>query len=134
MARRRCLTDQMWAKIGPLLPEMATGAEGGRPWRDNREVLEGILWILHTGAPWADLPEGHPSPTTCWRRMRRWEKQGVWLDVWRAVLAQLDEKVSVDWQEAFLHASFETTCCAKTDPGCLQQMQLRIYLLAWASL
>jgi len=55
MARRQLLTDEMWAKIGPLLPEMPTGAKGGRPWRDNREVLEGILCILRTGASWADL-------------------------------------------------------------------------------
>ena len=106
MARRRFLTDEMWAKIGPLLPEMPRSAKGGRPWRDNREVLEGILWILRTGAPWADLPPEYPSPSTCWRRLRRWEEEGVWLEVWRAFLAQLDEKASLDWQEAFLDASF----------------------------
>ena len=106
MARRRFLTDGMWAKIGPLLPEMAAGPRGGRPWRDNREVLEGILWILRTGAPWADLPEGYPSASTCWRRLRLWEEEGVWLEVWRAFLAQLDAKGTLDWQEAFLDASF----------------------------
>jgi transposase len=106
MARRRFLTDKMWAKIGPLLPEVTTGPKGGRPWRSNREVLEGILWILRTGAPWADLPQEYPSPTTCWRRLRRWEEQGVWLKVWRAFLAQLDEKGTLAWQEAFLDASF----------------------------
>jgi transposase len=106
MARRRLLTDEMWAKIGPLLPEMATGPKGGRPWRDNREVVEGILRILRTGAPWADLPQEYHSPSTCWRRLRLWEEQGVWLEVWRAFLAQLDEKASLDWQEAFLDVSF----------------------------
>ena len=106
MARRRFVTDEMWAKIGPLLPEMTTGSKGGRPWRDNREVMEGILWILRTGAPWADLPEGYPSPSTCWRRLRRWEEQEVWLEVWRAFLVHLDAKGTLDWQEAFLDASF----------------------------
>ena len=106
MARRRFLTDEVWAKIGPLLPEMAAGPRGGRPWRDNREVLEGILWILRTGAPWADLPEGYPSPSTCWRRLRFWEESGVWLEVWRAFLAQLNAAGTLDWQEAFLDASF----------------------------
>jgi len=106
MARRRFLTDEMWAKIGPLLPETVGGPKGGRPWRDNREVLEGILWILRTGAPWADLPEEYPSPSTCWRRLRRWEEQEVWLEVWRVFLAHLDAKGTLDWQEAFLDASF----------------------------
>ena len=106
MARRRFVTDEVWAKIGPLLPAMPTGAKGGRPWRDNREVLEGILWVLRTGAPWADLPQEYPSPSTCWRRLRRWEEEGVWLEVWRAFLAQLDEKASLEWREAFLDASF----------------------------
>ncbi len=106
MARRRFLTDEVWAKIGPLLPAMPTGAKGGRPWRENRGMLEGILWVLRTGAPWADLPQEYPSPSTCWRRLRRWEEEGVWLEVWRAFLAQLDEKASLEWQEAFLDASF----------------------------
>jgi len=106
MARRQFLTDAMSEKIGPLLPEPRVNPQGGRPWRANREVLEGILWVLRTGAPWADLPEEYPSPSTCWRRLRLWEEEGVWLEVWRAFLAQLDEKATLDWQEAFLDASF----------------------------
>ena len=106
MARRRLLTEAMWTKIGPLLPEMKSGPKGGRPWRGNREVLEGILWVLRTGAAWADLPEEYPSPSTCWRRLRRWEEEGVWLEVWRSFLAQLDQKGTLEWQESFLDASF----------------------------
>ena len=106
MARRRLLTEAMWAKIGPLLPEMKSGPKGGRPWRGNREVREGILWVLRTGAAWADLPEEYPSPSTCWRRLRRWEEEGVWLEVWRSFLAQLDQKGTLEWQESFLDASF----------------------------
>jgi len=106
MARRRFLTDEMGEKIGPLLPELPVNPRGGRPWRQNREVLEGILWIPHTGVPWADLPEGYPSPSPCWRRLRRWEEEGLGLEIWRAFLAQLNEKASLDWQEAFLDASF----------------------------
>ena len=106
MARRRFLTDAMWKKISPLLPENKVTPRGGRPWRDNREVLEGILWVLRTGAPWADLPEEYPSPAICWRRLRRWEEEDIWLEIWRAFLAELDAKGTLDWEEVFLDGSF----------------------------
>lgn len=50
---------------------------------DNRQVLEGILWVLRSGARWRDLPPQYPSASTCWRRLRDWEEQSVWLDLWR---------------------------------------------------
>jgi len=50
--------------------------KGGRPWIENRRVLEGILWILRSGARWQDLPEKFPHPSTCWRRLRDWEERG----------------------------------------------------------
>jgi transposase len=100
------LTDEQWRKIEPLLPKLKKSKRGGRPWADNRKVFEGILWILRTGAPWADLPKQYPSPSTCWRRLRDWEEQDVWLDAWRAFLAELDEKGQLDWSEAFADGSF----------------------------
>jgi transposase len=106
MARRRFLTDAMWEKIQPLLPKIPPSLKGGRPRKPDREVLEGILWILRTGAAWVDLPQEYPSPTTCWRRLQAWEKQGVWLTIWRAFLGELDSKGALDWQEAFLDGSF----------------------------
>lgn len=76
MARkRRFLTDERWAKIELLLPKTAPGPKGGRPRCDNRKVLEGILWILRTGARWQDLPDEYPSPSTCWRRLSEWEEE-----------------------------------------------------------
>jgi transposase len=57
MARREELTDEQWAVIKPLIPEPLCRADGrGRPWRDAREVLNDILWILRSGARWQDLP------------------------------------------------------------------------------
>lgn len=107
MAKQRWkLTDEQWRKIEPLLPKLKTSKRGGRPWADNRKVFEGILWILRTGAPWADLPKQYPSPSTCWRRLRAWEQQDVWLKAWRAFLAELDEKGQLDWSEAFVDGSF----------------------------
>jgi transposase len=73
----RLLTDAQWQKIEPLLPRPPKHPGGGRPPAANRRVLEGILWILRSGARWRDLPSEFPSPSTCWRRLRRWEEQGL---------------------------------------------------------
>jgi transposase len=59
------LTDQQWEVLEPLIPDPPQREDGrGRPWRDPRDVLNGILWILRTGAPWKDLPERYPPYQT----------------------------------------------------------------------
>ena len=102
----RLLTDAQWEKIRPLLPRPRSRRRGGRPRASDRKVLEGILWILRSGARWQDLPEEFPSPSTCWRRLRDWEGQGVWLTIWRAFLAELNQHGQLDWSESFLDGSF----------------------------
>ena len=102
----RLLTDAQWEKIRPLLPTIRRSRQGGRPRANDRKVLEGILWILRSGARWQDLPEEFPSPATCWRRLRDWEEQEVWLTIWRAFLAELNEREQLNWSESFLDASF----------------------------
>jgi hypothetical protein len=97
------LSDEQWKKIEPLLPQ---SSRRGRPWADNRRVLEGILWVLKTGARWRDLPPEYPSPSPCWRRLQLWEEQDVWLDVWRQFLAELDARGRLDWSESFVDGSF----------------------------
>lgn len=104
--REKLVTEKMWEKILPLLPELPKSQRGGRPWADNRKVFEGILWILRTGARWKDLPKEFPSPSTCWRRLQRWEDEGVWLKIWRAYLRQLDERKQLKWSECFMDGSF----------------------------
>lgn len=104
MSRRSdFLSDEQWEKIAPLLPELKSR---GRPWRSNREVLEGILWVLRSGARWQDLPAEYPSASTCWRRLRRWEEDGTWLRVWRAFIDLLDQQGLIDWEETFIDGSF----------------------------
>ena len=107
MARSRpLLTEGQWQKIAPLLPKPPEHRKGGRPWIENRRVFEGILWILRSGARWQDLPEKYPHPSTCWRRLRDWEEQGVWLNIWRTFLSELNEREQLDWSESFLDGSF----------------------------
>jgi transposase len=102
----RFINDEKWELLESLLPKYKPTSKGGRPPADNREVLEGILWVLRTGARWCDLPDRYPSPSTCWRRLSLWEEQGVWLDVWRKFLSLLDEEGLLDWEEAFIDGSF----------------------------
>ncbi len=102
----RLLTDAQWQKIEPLLPRRRRHRRGGRPPAANRRVLEGILWILRSGARWQDLPSEFPSPSTCWRRLRDWEEQDIWLRVWRTFLAELNEHQQLKWSECFLDGSF----------------------------
>lgn len=78
----------------------------GRPRRDDRQVLEGILWVLRSGARWQDVPREYGSATTCWRRLRQWEEAGVWEAIWRAVLATLEARQRLNWTQAFLDGSF----------------------------
>jgi transposase len=61
--RRSELTDGVWERIAPLLPE---NGRRGKQWKDHRTVINGILWKLRTGAPWRDLPERYGSWQTCY--------------------------------------------------------------------
>jgi Putative transposase of IS4/5 family (DUF4096) len=73
MLDARELTDLRWAILDSLIPEPPRRRDRrGRPWNSRRSVLNGILWVLRTGAPWADLPERYPSYQTCHRRFQQW--------------------------------------------------------------
>jgi transposase len=100
------LSELQWEKIAPLLPRCRKNPRGGRPRASNRKVLEGILGMLRSGARWQDLPDEYPSPSTCWRRLRDWEEQDVWLNIWRAFLGELNERQQLKWSESFLDGSF----------------------------
>jgi transposase len=69
-------------------------------------VLNGILWVLRTGAPWADLHEGYPSFQTCHRRFQQWVRSGVMKEILEALASYLRLKGVIDVREAFIDASF----------------------------
>ena len=100
------LTDAQWAKIEPHLPRLPRSRRGGRPWIGNRAVIDGILWVLKTGARWCDLPSEYPSPATCWRRLKRWDEDGTWERIWRAFLTELDARGRLQWETAFIDGTF----------------------------
>src|SRR5438105_11153496 len=101
------VTDAQWAILAPLLPKPRVRRDRrGRPWRDPRDVLNGILWILRTGAPWQDLPDRYPSYQTCHRRFQRWVDRGTLRDVLKALAADLQARGGLDLSEAFIDGSF----------------------------
>jgi transposase len=87
---RRDLTDAQWEILDCLIPEPTRRKDGrGRPWRGRREVLNGVLYILRTGAAWADLPERYPPYQTCHRRFQQWVRSGVMRGVLEALAEDL---------------------------------------------
>src|SRR5574342_35683 len=78
MARREELSDEQWALLKPLFPEPPRRPDGrGRPRRGSREVLNGTLWILRSGARWQDLPDRFPPYQTCHRRFQERVRDGT---------------------------------------------------------
>ena len=101
------LSDKQWQKIRDLIPEGVRRSDGkGRPWRDRREVLDGILWIVRTGAPWKDLPERYPPYQTCHRRFQHWVESGVFEQVIEALACDLHERGGIDLSECFIDGTF----------------------------
>ena len=100
------LTDEQWLLIADLFPVPAPDPRGGRPRADVRQCLEGILWVLRSGARWKDLPRSFPSYVTCWRRFVEWSGDGVWEKAWSRLVEQLDQQGQVDWDEGFADGTF----------------------------
>jgi transposase len=103
---RRVLTDDQWGRIAPLLPPHRPSANGGRPWAADRECLEGILWLLRSGARWRDIPIDLPSGSTCWRRLRDWAGEGVLPDIHAVLIEDLDAAGALDLAELLADATF----------------------------
>ena len=96
MSRDHVLTDAQWALLEPLLP--SSKGKQSRPFRDHRQVLEGIVFRLRTGCPWRDLPERFGPWQTAWKRHARFSKDGTWDQILAALLVKADEAGHVDWQ------------------------------------
>jgi transposase len=107
MARGEELTDEQWAVIEPHLPELPSREDGrGRPWRENREVMNSILWILRSGARWKDSPGRFPPYQTCHRRFQQWVKDGSLRRVLEALAEDLRTRGELDLSECFIDGTF----------------------------
>jgi transposase len=94
--RRHELTDEQWELVKPLLRRKK--ARTGRPARDPRLMLNGIFWILATGAPWRDLPERFGPWQSVYRYFSVWRRTGLFARIIEALQIKLDERGLIDWE------------------------------------
>lgn len=94
------MTEAQWERLAPLLPPQRPRT--GRPARDHRTIVSAIPWVLHTGAPWRDLPERFGPRSTAWNRFRRWTGAGVWAQVLAALQPAADRSGRLDWTTHFV--------------------------------
>ena len=93
--RRHALSDEQWARIEELFPSY--NQPGGR-FKDHRVMLDGMMWILKTGAPWRDLPERFGAWETVYSRFRKWSRIGFFAKIVSHLQADLEEQGLIDWE------------------------------------
>jgi len=97
------LDDELWEIIEPLIPKKKRRFRyPGRKPLPDRDALTGILFVLKTGIGWEDLPKemGCGSGMTCWRRLRAWQKAGVWGKIHQVLLSKLRQADQIDFSRA----------------------------------
>ncbi len=95
MDRESLLDDAQWTLIEPLLPPQCSGR--GRPMRDHRQVVEGVIYRYRCGLAWRDLPSSFGPWQTVWKRHRRFSGDGTWDKVLAALLTHADAAGEIDW-------------------------------------
>lgn len=101
------LADEQWSIVEPMIPEGKSGkGKKGRPRKMDRQVLNGILWILRTGAPWRVLPPEYPSRSTCHRRFQEWVGNETFSKILDLLAEELEIRGALDLREAFIDGSF----------------------------
>jgi transposase len=106
MAGRWELTDEHWALLEPVLRGARRADNRGRPWHDTRAVLNGVFWVLGSGAQWRELPEKYPPFQTCHRRFQQWIRSGKLEEALKLLARHLHEKGKLNLDEAFVDATF----------------------------
>jgi transposase len=100
VTNRGDLTDKEWERLQPLLPPQKPAV--GRPAKDHRTIINGILWILRTGAPWRDLPAQYGKWKTVVSRFYRWRIAGVWQHIFAKLQEQADAEGKLDWDKHYV--------------------------------
>lgn len=102
MHHRYDLTDDQWRLLYRFLPQQ----DGpGHPWRDHRLLINAILWILHTGSPWRDLPSEFGPWETAYYRFNRWRQEGLWDRIARRLQLQLRRDGRLDFRQGSIDGS-----------------------------
>ena len=94
------VSDDLWAVVVPLLPPEPPKPQGGCSRIPDRAALTGITIVLKSGIPWEMLPQemGCGSGMTCWRRLRDWQRRGVWKKLLHALLQRVGQEEGIDWE------------------------------------
>lgn len=100
------ITNEQWSLVESLIPPSPRKDGRGRPRRNDREILDGILWILKTGAQWHELPREYPPYQTCHRRFQEWAKRGVFEEVIRVIVEDLMKRGKMTLDECFVDGTF----------------------------
>jgi len=101
------LTEEQWDLLTDLIPDPPVREDKrGRPWKDKREVLNGILWVLRTGAPWADMPNKYPPYQTCHRRYQKWVSDGTLAKIIKRLAWHLEKTGKIKLKECFIDGTF----------------------------
>jgi transposase len=102
------ISDRLWEIVAPFLPLERSKPNGGRPRTiTDRAALTGIVFVLRSGIPWEMLPQelGCGSGMTCWRRLRDWQRAGLWRRMHHALLQRLQDARRIDWTRASLDSA-----------------------------
>lgn len=106
---KQILDDKLWALIEPVLPppKKRRRRYPGRKPVPHRHALSAILFVLKSGIPWELLPQelGWGSGMTAWRRLRSWQRRGVWRKIHELLLAHLQAADQIDWSRAIIDSS-----------------------------
>ena len=92
--RRDELSDEQWALVEDLLP---SNRQRGGQWKDHRVMLNGLFWVLRTGAPWRDMPERYGPWQTVYDRFQRWRQEGLFDRLLERLQMRLDAEGRIDW-------------------------------------
>jgi len=118
------VSDELWGLIEPLLPPPKPRPKGGRRPVPHRAALTGIVFVLQSGIPWEMLPQemGCGSGMTGWRRLRAWQRAGVWRKLHHVLLNKLGEADQLDWSRAAIDAASVAAPGGATKPARIQRI------------
>jgi transposase len=90
--------DALWARLAPLLVNDKPCKKPGRPRRNDRVLVNGLIWLARTGAQWAALPARYGPKSTLHARFQEWVERGVFAHLWAVLLEAYDDRIGLDWQ------------------------------------
>ncbi|MFZ0273346.1 MAG: IS5 family transposase [Acidobacteriaceae bacterium] len=100
------MNDEQWAVVEPVLRPSRRADNRGRPWHETRAVLNGVFWVLGTGAQWREMPEKYPPYQTCHRRFQQWVRNRKLEEALKRLARHLHQRGKLNLEEAFVDATF----------------------------